>query len=356
MLRHTRKSHGLRPFFCPFVCAVALATGVACGGKHGETASDGADNRMTSTTAPAKPAAKEGRLRVYVSIPPEMEFVQRVGGERIVVQSLIGRGQNPHTFQITPREMDNLAGTIVYFAIGVPFEAVWHERLAEANPGMKIIDLSDGLKKISMLPPSRRAAVAASPTPAPQTPAPTRSMQSHAEHGDEGEADPHTWMNPNNAMQMIAKVRDVLSEADPAGRATYEANFQQYRDELMMADRRIRMMLENLPTRKFLIYHPALGYFAQAYDLEQLPVEIEGKSPTARELTETIQEAKSSGVRVLFVEPQFNPRSAQTIADALNVKPQMVNDLAPDYLVNLTKIAQALADAYKNEGRSRGAR
>ncbi len=88
-----------------------------------------------------------------------------------------------------------------------------------------------------------------------------------------------------------------------------------------------------------MVFHPAWGYFADAYGLKQVPVEIEGKEPRARDLDNFIKLGRELGVKTIFIQPQYSPKSAQTIADALGANLVYADDLAPDWEKNLREVA-----------------
>jgi zinc transport system substrate-binding protein len=120
-------------------------------------------------------------------------------------------------------------------------------------------------------------------------------------------------------------------------------------EDLDRLDARLRESLAPLKGRDFFVYHPAFGYFADAYGLRQIPVEIEGKEPTARQLARLIDRARAEGVRVIFVQPQFSAKSAQAIATAIGGSVIPLDDLAKDYLANLAAMAEKVRGALAAE-------
>lgn len=285
-------------------------------------------------------AAEADRLRIFVTIVPMVTFTERVGGDRVQVEALVRPGFSPESYQPTPRQMAELAKARLYLPIGMPFETVWVERIKQTYPNLKVVDVTRGLP--------RRAIEAH--TDEPNEAGGTAHDHGHEGHGHDahtGLPDPHLWLDPVLARQMAAQIAAALAEADPAGKTVYEANLKKFEADLDQADREIRQMLAGLKQRKFMIYHPALGYFADRYGLKQIPIQMEGKDPTARELAAVIDAAKRDGIKTIFVQRQLSQRSAQAVAEAIGGRVAPVDDLAADYLENLKRIARAIAEANK---------
>jgi zinc transport system substrate-binding protein len=134
---------------------------------------------------------------------------------------------------------------------------------------------------------------------------------------------------------MVKNICDGLIRVDPANRLYYEKNRDLYLQKLTQLDSDIRDGLSGVKNRKFLVYHPAFGYFAKEYDLTMLAIEEEGKEPTAVSIARLIQQAKENNIRVVFASPQFNPQSAKVIASAIGGKVVLIDNLARDYISNM---------------------
>ena len=276
--------------------------------------------------ASALPAKTKDRLRVYVSIPPQKYFVQRVGQDHVDVSVLLPPGQSPGTFEITARQLASLASADVYFRIGLPFENSVVNKIEGALKHLNIQDTRRGIE--------------------PRTPA------THHEHNDcghghhQGDArDPHVWMNPRLAGRQAVTICDELVRLDPDNRDAYEENLQSLLVDLARIDKQIATALAPLRGREFFVFHPAFGYFADAYGLKQVAVEAGGKSPTARQLGALINRAKRSGVKLIFVQPQFDRRYAETVAQAIGGAVVPMDPLAEDYLANLLDLASKIEQA-----------
>jgi zinc transport system substrate-binding protein len=269
----------------------------------------------------AEPAAAP--IKVFVSIQPQKYFVERVGGQHVTASVMVGPGQSPVTYEPTPSQLSRLAGARIYFRIGVEFEKVWMTRIAAANPGMRVIDMRSGI----------------APRPV-ERPAGTTAPTVH-----QGLADPHVWTSPPLVRVMAANIRDALSKLDPAHRAVFGANYEVFAADLDRLDHDIRVLLKNVSTRNFMVFHPAWGYFADTYGLTQIPIEVGGKEPGARTLAQVIDIGRKERVKVIFVQAQFSRRTAETVAQAIGARVVVVDPLAEDYINNLRRVAREFAEA-----------
>lgn len=273
--------------------------------------------------APAAPPpgsqTGSGRLGVFASIPPLVTFAQAVGRERVQAQTLVKPGQDPHTFEPTPRQLADLARARVFFRAGFAFEEALIARLRSTMPGLEVVDAREGIR--------------------------LRPVDGEEEHGSG--LDPHVWMDPRLAARQCLTIRDALARLDPAGEPYYRANCERFTAELEALHRRIAAALEPLRGAEFLVFHPAFGYLADAYGLKQVAVESGGKEPTARQLARLIEQARARGIRVVFVQPQFSQTGARAVADAIGGTVVPLDDLAADYLGNLTRAADAIREALR---------
>jgi len=281
------------------------------------------------------PAYAEDKINVFVSILPEAYFVERIGDSHVDVNVMVGPGQNPHAFEPTPKLMARLSNTNLYYRIGVPFEDILMKRLQSANPAMKIVDLRQGIKLLPMM-------VHHHEEEAENHPADKKD-----EDAQKGMKDPHIWLNPKLAKIQLQTIADTLAAYDPTHAEDYRSRLNKLLGELDQLDEEIAKLFQNLRERRFMVYHPAWGYFADAYKLEQIPIELEGKEPTAKQLVELIELAKSQNIKIVFVQKQFSASNAKTIAKAIGGQAVPIDPLAKDYFTNMRTIARALYEALK---------
>jgi len=263
-------------------------------------------------------------MTVFVSILPQAYFLERIGGQRIEVEVLVGEGQSPATYEPSPQQMAKLSSAKAYFAIGVPFEKNFVNKIRQSHRELVVVETQRGV--------------------------PYRYVDSHR-HDHDGKAsgkghgripDPHIWMDPKLVKVQARNIFDALCRLDPENAKGYSENLKAFLSDLDRVDKRIASTLAPFKGDSMYVFHPAFGYFANSYGLHQVPIEIEGKEPGARQLADIIEKAKKDRVRVIFVEPQFSKKSAEAIARAIGGVVVPINPLSRDYLSNLEKIASAI--------------
>ena len=276
--------------------------------------------------------AEENRqLTVFVSVLPQKYIVEQVGGEHVRVEVMVGPGQSPATFEPRPRQMALLASADLYYRIGVPFEEAWLDRILAANREMSLLDAREGVLLREMEPAGGH-----------------HHDYDHTHHHGEPK-DPHIWLNPAMVRIMAAKLQDRLIALDPAHAQAYQANLARLDQLLIRLESDVRDRLAGLKSRKFMVFHPSWGYFADAFRLRQIPIDSEGKEPGAMTLGRLIDQAKSEGIRVIFVQQQFSQRQAKALAQAIGGSVAFIDSLAEDYPANLRRVADAIAGAITSE-------
>ncbi len=274
-------------------------------------------------------------LRVFVSVLPMQTFVEQIGGDHVDVQALVQPGYSPATYDPTPQQITALSKARLYVRAGVPFEHAWMERIRSANPEMLVLDVRDGVALRKLEDHTHHQPGHASPRRGrDQTVSP-------ADH----HVDPHVWTNPRLVVHIAGLIRDKLVELDPDRRDEYMRNHASFIEELDRLDRDIHALLDPLSNRRFLVFHPAWGYFADAYGLEQVAIEHEGKQPGARSLATLIDQAREADIRIVFVQPQFDKRQARQVAEAIRGELITADPLAPDYVDNMRHVAQRFTEA-----------
>lgn len=267
------------------------------------------------------------KINAIVSVVPQKSFVEAIGGDLVNVSVMVAPGSSPHSYEPKPSQMKNINDAQIYFAIGVEFENAWLNRFASQNKKMKIIDSAKNIKKIEMTEHDHGH----------------KEEKSHHDHKHTG-LDPHVWTSPANIKVIAKNIFDSLVAIDGANRVAYEANFQKFIAKIDATDKQIKEILKGTKKgTKFMVFHPAWGYFAHQYNLEQLAIEVEGKEPKPKELAHIMAEAKEEKVRAIFTQPEFSDKSAQIIANNLKIKVIKASPLNPDWSANLINMAKAVA-------------
>lgn len=290
------------------------------------------------------------KLSVFVSIVPQKYFVEQIGKEMVDVQIMVLPGASPATYEPKPRQMAELSKATLYFSIGVPFENAWLEKIAAANPEMKVIHTDHGIEKIAMAKHHH-----------------DEEDHHHGKHedghheeahhhkGDHGEGDhhghtgldPHIWTSPTLVKMQANTILKALQAADPSHKKAYQDNFNVFASNIDALDLELKQTFSGKEGLQFMVFHPAWGYFAHNYGLKQVPIEIEGKDPKPAKLKELIEHAKKDDIKVIFVQPQFSTKSANLIAKEIGGEVAFANPLAEDWMANLRMMADKFKAALK---------
>ena len=162
-----------------------------------------------------------------------------------------------------------------------------------------------------------------------------------------GTPDPHVWLAPAPVKIQAGHILKALSEADPKNSLSYVAGYEAFLKELDTLDGEMKALFSGRKGENFMVFHPSWGYFAEAYGLEQVPVEVEGKEPKAAQLQSLIRRARKEGVKVVFVQPQFSVKSAEMIAREIGGQVVRVDPLAENWDANLREVARKFSAALK---------
>ena len=284
------------------------------------------------------PAVALAKVPVFVSILPQQYFVEQIGGAFVDVQVMVLPGASPTTYEPKSRQMAAIAKTKLYFSIGVPFEAVWLERIVASNRNLRVVPMDRGIQKIAM----------ASYHSHEKTEQHTdRQVLSHGdgETMQHGNPDPHIWLSPPLVIQQARTVLAALQNIDPENSPAYEANYQSFLLKIMALDKELRHLLEPYRGQRFMVFHPAWGYFADTYHLEQMSVEMEGKAPKSAQLKTLITTARKNHIKVLFLQPQVSARIAEQVAKEIGAQVAWADPLALDWDGNLRSMARKFQQA-----------
>lgn len=289
---------------------------------------------------PGPARAEPAPLQVVVSVLPQQFLVQRIAGARAEVLTLVAPGDSPATYSPGPATLAALDAARVWFTLGVHFELTWRERITRDRPALEVVALAEGL-------PQRRVEESWTVLAGEHD---HGHAQDHRGHDHAGLADPHTWTDPRLAARMAERIATTLARLDPDGAELFHANARALQSELLELHAEIAARLAPVEGEAFIVFHPSWGYFADAYGLRQLPIEIGGREPGPRGLAELIRRGREAGARVVFVQQQFSQRSAHAVAEAIGAAVVEADPLALDYIDNLRTVSMRMRAALAPEG------
>lgn len=265
---------------------------------------------------------KESKERVItVTIEPQRYFTEAIAGDRFKVVCMVPQGSSPETYDPTPKQLVSLGESEAYFRIGhIGFEVSWMERLMKNAPHTQVFDLSKGIEFIH------------------------EPGHAHGDHYHVGGVDPHTWNSTINAKIIAGNIFQALCTLDRENEPYYLARYNSLVHHIEKTDSTMfHMLKENeAADHAFMIYHPALSYFARDYGLHQICIEEGGKEPSPAHLKELIEIAKFEDVHVIFVQPEFDRRNAEIIARETGTKIDAINPLSYHWEEEMIRIAKSL--------------
>lgn len=290
-----------------------------------------------------------GKLPVFVTIAPQKYFVQQISKDLVDVQIMVQPGADPHTYEPKPQQMVAISKAKLYFAIGIEFEKANLSKITATNPNLKVINTDHGIQKLAMTAHHHHhdddQAEKHHEGEHQEAGHDHKEGEHHGEaahdedHHEHAGLDPHIWLSPPLVKIQARTILAALQEADPVHRSVYEANFKSFTAQIDQLDADLKKTFAGKTGLQFLVFHPAWGYFAHAYGLKQVPIEIEGKDPKPAQLKELIQHARENGIKVVFVQPQFSTRSAELIAREIGGQVAFADPLAEDWMANLREVA-----------------
>ena len=253
-----------------------------------------------------------------VTLEPLRYFTEAIAGGHYEVVSMVPKGSSPENYDPTPQQLVALSRSQAYFRIGyIGFEQAWMKKMQANAPEMKVFDTSRGVDFIR------------------------GEGHWHGDHFHEGGVEPHIWNSTRNAIIIAENIYEALCELDAIHQEEYKNRLDSLKETIAQTDANVSAFLENADST-FLIYHPALSYFARDYGLKQISIEENGKEPSPAQLKSLIETCRKEKAHVIFVQQEFDQRNAQLIADELDVNVVPINPLSYDWDEEMVRVAQAL--------------
>lgn len=267
-------------------------------------------------------------LDITVSIVPQEYFVRKIGGDRVKINVMVEPGADFHNYEPKPKQLQALSDAEAYITIGIPFERAWINKISEVNAQLEIIDSAKGIKRLPMIDHDHHE---------------HHHEQPKSENGTET-LDPHIWLSPTLAKIQARNIYQGLTRLDPNYQVKYLENLEIFLQEIEQLSSQIKENLSQIKNRKFIVFHPAWGYFANEYNLTQIPVEVGGQGPSPTELGELVKEAREEKIKVIFAQPELNTNPAKIIAKEINGEVLLISPLEPNWSKNLLKFSKTLSN------------
>lgn len=255
---------------------------------------------------------------ITVTLEPLRYFTEAIAGDKFKVYSMVPKGSNPEAYDPTPQQLVNLDKSRAYLRIGhIGFELAWMNKLTDNAPKLQVFDTSEGIDLIH------------------------EEGHDHGDHHHPGGIEPHIWNSARNASIIADNIYAALCELDSINEPYYKERLDSLKQVFAQTDLEIQELLQNADST-FLIYHPALSYFARDYGLQQISIEEGGKEPSPAHLKDLIQTCRQNGARVIFVQQEFDTRNAKLIADEIGISIISINPLSYEWKEEMINVAKAL--------------
>lgn len=301
---------------------------------------------LLSIAACTRSPQTEEKPSFYVSILPLRSLIDSIVGDDFDVRVLVPVGASPETFEPTARQFVDLNRAELIFNVGlIDFETAL---LGKIDAREKIVDLSRGIAPIAgscshtrsrdKRMPGNEQACGNEQTPGNgQASEYNRTNNAAHRHG----VDPHVWTSPRALQQMAANAYEAIRTAYPDS-VKYTANYEKLQEQLRELDIRTAAKIAGSGVRRFIVYHPALTYYARDYGLEQIAVEADGKEPSARQLARLIRQAREDGIRKTFYQSQFPASVIEVIARDIDARSIEIDPLREDVIANIDHLTDLI--------------
>jgi zinc transport system substrate-binding protein len=291
---------------------------------------------------------RDGKPVIFASIAPIGGLVSRIAGDRVIVEVLAGPEADPHGFSPTPKQLVSLGDASVFLTIGMPFESQLVGKLKSGTKGLRVVNLTEGVELLEHDGHHHHDHEGHEHENAKAGDDAARAQDKEEDHDhdhdhdhahDVEESDTHVWLSPELLRKQAVVIEHVLTEIDPEGHDAFHANLEKLLADLDALDAELKAALAPLKGQSFYVFHGAFAYFARDYGLTQEAIETGGRSPEPKRLFGLIEKAKAEGVKLIIVQPQFDTKSAEAIAEGIGGAVVPVNPMGADVFETLRTLA-----------------
>ncbi|GKX67885.1 metal ABC transporter substrate-binding protein [Inconstantimicrobium mannanitabidum] len=262
----------------------------------------------TSNNTNDKTNSENKKLAVYSSFYAMYDFAKKIGGDKITITNLVPAGTEPHDWEPSTKDINNLekADVLIYNGAGMEH---WIKKVVGTLENKKLVtvEASQGINLIEG----------------------HEEEEEKEKDAEESKYDPHVWMNPQNAKKEMENIKNALVKADESNKKYYEDNYNKYAKQIDELDKEFKDAISNIKNKDIIVAHQAFGYLCKQYGLNQ--VSIEGLSadsePDPTRMKEIIKFAEEHKVKTIFFEELVSPKVSETIAKEVGAKTDMLNPL-----------------------------
>jgi len=247
------------------------------------------------------------KLQIVTTFYPMYYFTQKVAGSSANVELLIPNGAEPHDWEPTAKDMAKIQDADMFIYNSRYFES-WTEKVLKSidDSDLTVVEASKGIEMMNAL---------------------ESEEEHHSDHASS--KDPHVWLSPVLAQQEVDTISKAIKQLDPKNKNQYEKNAEDFKSQLVNLDQLYKESVDQAKKKEFVTQHAAFGYLAKQYGLTQIP--IAGLSPdvepTLGKLKELTEVTKKKHVKVIYFEGLTSSKVAQTLANEIGAKTEVLNPL-----------------------------
>lgn len=258
---------------------------------------------------------------IAVSIAPQKYIIDQIAQQPLDVVVMVTPGSSPATYAPTPKQVEQLAKAFLYIKVGhLGYEQTWLPKIKNIHNELTIIDSSKGIDLIAGM------------------------TEQHGDHVHLHGIDPHHWMAPNTFSIMAKNTFDALCRQFPSRVDEFKKGYIKLKEKIKRVDEHAKNKLSHKTKRTFMIFHPALGYFARQYGLEQVSLELDGKEPSAKHMKYVIDEAKNHNIKAIFIQKEFSKEQAESVANEIKGEVIEINPLSYEWTMQMEHIILHLSN------------
>lgn len=272
---------------------------------------------LTTACGTQEPIAQEEKLLISTSLYPVYFFTSEIVQDRAEVVNLTPGGVEPHDYEPTPRDIERMQESDLLVVNGnlEPWLEDMESSLQEQ--GVSVIVLTEDMDLLE------------GSSEHEEEHEGEEDHEEEEEHHDENGKDPHVWLDPLLAYEMVEHLTRELAILDPENAEFYEGNADTLKNKLLTLNEKFTTALTNCDQNTFVTSHAAFAYLANRYNLTQLP--IAGLSPDIEpslvEVGEIVDFVKEHEVKVIFFESLVSPKLSETIANEVGAETLVLNPI-----------------------------
>lgn len=257
-------------------------------------------------------------IKVLVSVLPQKEMIERIGGEYVKVEVLVPAGKSPEIYEPSIAQMRHIEDSHIFFGVGMPFESAWLKRFKNTNPSLIYYNLADSFVDSKN----------------------TESQHTAHKHTH----NPHIWLSFQALQPQILRIGDILSKIDTTHSDMFQKNALKLVKELKNIQKHTHILFTSPKAQKnFITYHPTFAYWSTEFNVQELSLEHNGKELKGRELLALISQAKAHNLKAVFIQPQFAKSRVEIFAKELGLRIIELDPLREDWLLSLQESACQIA-------------